>query len=76
MFWSICYGKAGLAHGRAVAGDGPSIAFNAQAVTVAAQIAAAEPSGRSAGGPAGRVITWAGAGRGPGRESQWDRKLE
>jgi hypothetical protein len=31
----------GQAHGRAVAGDAPGIAFNAQAVTVAAQIAAA-----------------------------------
>jgi RES domain-containing protein len=34
----------GQAHGRAVAGDGPGIAFNAQAVTVVAQIAAAEAS--------------------------------
>ena len=34
----------GQAHGRAVAGDGPGIAFNAQAVTVAAQIVAAEAS--------------------------------
>ena len=40
----------GQAHGRAVAGDVPGIAFNAQAVTVAAQIAAAEASGRAAGG--------------------------
>ena len=39
----------GQADGRAVAGDVPGIAFNAQAVTIAAQIVAAEASGRSAG---------------------------
>jgi len=37
----------GQAHGRAVAGDVAGIAFNAQAVTVLAQIAAAEASGRA-----------------------------
>jgi hypothetical protein len=42
----------GQGHGRAVAGDVPGIAFNAQAVTVAAQIAAAEASGRAADRPA------------------------
>ncbi len=36
----------GQAHGRAVAGDVPGIAFNAQAVTITAQIVAAEASGR------------------------------
>ena len=40
----------GQADGRAVAGDVPGIAFNAQAVTIAAQIVAAEASGRSVGG--------------------------
>jgi hypothetical protein len=43
----------GQADGRAGAGNGRGIAFNAQAVTVAAQIVAAEASGRAAGGPAG-----------------------
>ena len=40
----------GQADGRAVAGDVAGIAFNAQAVTITAQIVAAEASGRSAGG--------------------------
>ena len=57
----------GQADGRAVAGDVPGMAFNAQAVTVAAQIAAAEASGRSAGGTgvsvAGRTPALRSAGR-------------
>jgi hypothetical protein len=44
----------GQAPGRAVAGDALGIAFNAQAVTVPAQIAAAKGLGRAAGGPAPR----------------------
>jgi hypothetical protein len=42
----------GQAHGRAVAGDVAGIAFNAQAVTVVAQIVAAEASWWPADGPA------------------------
>jgi hypothetical protein len=42
----------GQAHGRAVAGDVLGIAFNAQAATITAQVAAAEASGQAAGGPA------------------------
>ena len=41
----------------AVAGDVAGIAFNAQAATVAAQIVAAEASGRAAGGPSARAPT-------------------
>ena len=37
----------GQADGRAVAGDVPGMAFNAQAVTIPSQIAAAEAPGRS-----------------------------
>ena len=57
----------GQADGRAVAGDVPGIAFNAQAVTIAAQIVAAEASGQSAGGTgvsvAGRTPALRSAGR-------------
>ena len=58
---------------RAVAGDGPGIAFNAEAVTVAAQIVAAEASWRAAGGPAvvGPSDRPAGAGRG-----SWSRSAD
>jgi hypothetical protein len=45
-------GVVAVGTGQAVASDGPGIAFNAQVVTIAAQIAAAEASGRAAGGPA------------------------
>ena len=54
----------GQADGRAVAGDVAGIAFNAQAGTFTAQIAAAEASGRSAGGTGGSV-----AGRTPALRS-------
>jgi hypothetical protein len=47
-----------------VAGDVLSIAFNAQAVTITAQIVAANASGRAAGGPAVVASAWP-AGRRP-----------
>ena len=60
----------------AVAGDVPGIAFNAQAVTIAAQIAAAEATGGAAGG---RAVRQTGApsapprpaGGQPGRTALW-----
>ena len=54
----------GQADGRAVAGDVAGIAFNAQAVTVAAQIVAAEASGQLTGDPGVSV-----AGRRPALRS-------
>ena len=56
----------GQADGRAVAGDVPGIAFNAQAVTVAAQIVAAEASGQASAhgvSVAGRMPALRSAGR-------------
>ena len=70
----------GQADGRAVAGDVPGIEGNAQAVTISAQIAAAEASGQ-ASAPAsarpsrpGMAAVWGWAGAGPGRAGGMQRR--